>query len=575
MALGRTLRTVVHLRPSQVLCRLRRRMESWFPPRPPLITGTLRVREDGAGPSVGAREVPETSLEELGSGRLTLLNRTLALGKEGPDWRLGPQTRDRLQIATLHYHGWLYALAQVIARQGADAARADQLLRLYLEDWTARCSLQASGSRDLAWNSYAVATRIGWWVRFYALLGPEKRASWGGLERAFLESLWQQAAHLRRHLEYDLRANHLLRDAVGLAWAGRFFAGDEAAEWLSTATELAREQITEQVLPDGGHFERSPMYHVTVMEDILALAVLAEDAEVAAKLREAWTRMADFLRWVRHPDGQIALLNDAALNGAPAPGDALAHGAALRLPAQGDALRGGRVFRDTGLAVWHSPIWTCVFDTGPLGPDYQLGHGHADSLSIEASFKGRRLIVDPGTWGYDDDERRRYDRSTAAHNTVCIAGEDSSEVWSIFRVGRRARAIPPESEEATNRLSVRSASHTGYERLPGEPNHTRTMIAGENTLVIQDGIEARKALPVSGGFLLAPDWGAEAAPQGWRLSGSGLRVAVQVASPKPLHLGIETAAYHPEFGKEVQASRLVWRYEGEFPLHVSFTFESA
>src|SRR5579883_3250915 len=76
-------------------------------------------------------------------------------------------------------------------------------------------------------------------------LGPRWR-DWGEFEHDFLASLWQQASYLRDHLEWDLRANHLMRDAVGLAWAGRFFEETQAREWLQTATRLAVEQAEEQ-----------------------------------------------------------------------------------------------------------------------------------------------------------------------------------------------------------------------------------------------------------------------------------------------------------------------------------------
>ena len=45
---------------------------------------------------------------------------------------------------------------------------------------------------------------------------------------ALRRSLWQQASWLAGHLEWDLRANHLMRDLAGLATAGRFFAGADA-----------------------------------------------------------------------------------------------------------------------------------------------------------------------------------------------------------------------------------------------------------------------------------------------------------------------------------------------------------
>src|SRR5262249_33119530 len=154
------------------------------------------------------------------------------------------------------------------------AEDAAVLFRHYLSDWMERCAAGLPGTRPLAWNAYAIATRIGWWVRSFCFLGRPRFEAWGRFGKEFLPSLWQQAAYLRNHLEWDLRGNHLLRDAVGLAWAGRFFAGKRAGEWLAAATDLAVRQTREQVLPDGGHFERSPMYHLEVMEDVVALSFL-------------------------------------------------------------------------------------------------------------------------------------------------------------------------------------------------------------------------------------------------------------------------------------------------------------
>src|SRR5262249_27620124 len=156
----------------------------------------------------------------------------------------------------------------------------------------------------------------------------------------------------------DLLANHLLRDAAGLAWAGRFFAEPEAARWLRTATRLAAEQAAEQVLPDGGHFERSPMYHLHVMEDFLTLALLVEDPLVREELRTAWRRMAEHLAWARHPDGEVPLFNDGGLRAACEPGRMLELGRSLGVDVDAGPRRGGHHFPDTGLAVWHGDPWT-------------------------------------------------------------------------------------------------------------------------------------------------------------------------------------------------------------------------
>src|SRR5207248_645434 len=141
-----------------------------------------------------------------------------------------------------------------------------------------------------------------------------------------------------------------------------------------------------------------------------------EDPAVQAQLRDTWQTLAEYLAWLRHPDGDIPLFNDAALHAACEPAQMLELGKHLGVWVDPAPRSGGRAFPQTGLLVWHGDPWTVFFDVGPVGPDYQPGHAHADTLGLECSYRGRRLFVDPGTHGYDHDQRRRHDRSTAAHN---------------------------------------------------------------------------------------------------------------------------------------------------------------
>jgi hypothetical protein len=229
---------------------------------------------------------------------------------------------------------------------------------------------------------------------------------------------------------------------------------------------------------------------------------------------------------------------------------------------------GARFFEETGLVAWHRPPWSLFFDVGPLGPDYQPGHGHADSLTIEASYGGNRLFVDPGTFGYDAGAQRAYDRSTAAHNTLCVDGLDSSEVWDIFRVGRRAK--PSEVDVVCDEKTLRArAAHTGYQHLRGAPVHRREMTARESgELLIVDRVEGQGTHRVQGGLLVAPEWRVEAGESGWRLSRGDTQLVVTVESQPAVMISREDAAYHPEFGKEINTVRLAWSWQGELPLRV-------
>ena len=629
----RFLRTLRNLRPSQILWRFLYRLERSFPANPRRYSypddriPSLRA-DFPAIPPIHTIEPDEVTVQEISRGVFRHINRSYTVGRDQPDWRLGPCSTDRLWTVTLHYHEWAYRLAQAAGGTGAHGPEAGGLFRHYVDDWIETCRMETPGACELAWNAYAIATRIGWWVRSRQLINDPDVIAGPGFRDRFLRSLWQQTSYLHKHLEYDLRANHLLRDAVGLVWAGRFFDEPEAREWSRTAARIALEQAAEQVLPDGGHFERSPMYHIHVMEDFLLLALLLEEPDDRKMLQEVWRRMADYLTWCRHPDGEIPLLNDAALNSACSPQEMLSaplhkygavflstHGSVpASLPgAPGEetgteagatrsemayvnvspylrqrALRqrkwigldvstapkhGGRLFPDFGLFAWHGDPWTIFFDVGQIGVTYQLGHAHADTLAIEASFRGERFLVDPGTWAYDLDARREYDRSTAAHNTVCVDGLNSSEVWHIFRCGRAAHPCNVQVQMDSSGFKA-GAAHTGYAHLPGRPVLTREVILHDNgRLEIIDRCAGKGVHNLTGGWLLDPRWTAENAGSAWRVSTPACgAVRVQIEGPRSLELSECSRWYHPEFGTESTTTRLQWAYEGPLQVEVTTIF---
>ena len=504
-------------------------------------------------------------VDSLEGGELTLLNQLEPVARETVDWRLGPCSTKRLWTITLHYHQWLFELAKLCVGPVPLAKRAYPLFERLLADWLKNCDISQPGADSLAWNSYAIATRLAWSIRAHETLRGSGVTMPSPLTGTWLNSLWRQAAHLHANLEWDLRANHLLRDAVGLAWAGRFFAGPEADLWMRTATKLAIAQADEQLLNDGGQFERSPYYHLEVMDDWLSLALLVRDNRASQKMRATWQRAAEYARWLRHPDGRIVQLNDGAaalVDQYSSYGDSISQGVNVEPPS------GGRWFKDSGVVAWHGAPWTIFWDVGEIGPDCQPGHAHADTLTIEASYHGRRLFVDPGCHSYDNDARREYDRSTIAHNTVCIDEQDSSEVWHIFRVGRRAR--PKNVAVAIRRDGFEAAaSHTGYQHLSGRPRHERKVsVDGETMFAITDTITGAGNHMVEGGFLVHPAWDVLENEDGWDLRCDDQRLRVSVYGSNPVVLTTEVKPIHPDYGIESFAKRLTWRFEGILPLKV-------
>jgi uncharacterized heparinase superfamily protein len=577
-------RTVSHLRPSQVTWRLRylvqRKVEAlpWMP-----LKGLhfqlsrhvdATVRDLQALPRLPEWEPFDSAaaaarLAEVQAGRLTLLHHTRPFAG-GDDWCLtGGRTEHRLGTYNLHYHRWLTELAWAAAQTG-DAAY-DAAWQRGLRDWLDVCRQQAPGFTHYPWNSFTIATRLQWWQRLWTLRPP---ATWGDAElvERTLDSFVEQARYLSRHIEWDLRGNHLLRDAAGLVVAARGVRHRESRRWMKLAKRIADGQSTEQILPDGGHFERSPMYHLHALEDLVLLTLLVDNYKLAGRLRDVCARMAEFVVWMRHPDGSLPLFNDASQHTVCDPTRMLAllnEFLAIPVPPQPQGLKH---FSDTGLVAWHGSPWTVFWDVGEIGPDYQPGHAHADTLSLECSVRGRKLIVDPGTYCYDRDDRRRYDRSTAAHNTVCIDDADSSEVWHIFRVGARARPLGVDIIPRRNGFSG-WAEHNGYDTLPGGPRHARQLVVDEDgPLKIIDRVTGSRTHRIAGGHLLAPEWAAEPMPGGWRLSNGEMVVDVRIESPQPLWLDIERRPWHPEYGVEIETNRLTWRCEAAAPCEVTTMF---
>ena len=104
-----------------------------------------------------------------------------------------------------------------------------------------------------------------------------------------------------------------------------------------------------------------------------------------------------------------------------------------------------------------------ILDVGSIGPDNIPAHSHADTLSFELAFDGERVLVNSGTSTYEVSQRRTFERSTKAHNTLEINEQNSSEVWSSFRAGKRAKIFDLKIKRKADETNV-SCSHDGYSR---------------------------------------------------------------------------------------------------------------
>ena len=394
------------------------------------------------------------------------------------------------------------------------------------------------------WEPYPTSLRIVNWVK-WALRGNR-------LDDAALNSLAVQVRWLTRRLEWHLLGNHLFINAKALVFAGLYFKGDEAEGWLSKGLQIFECQIPEQILEDGGQFELSPMYHALAVEDMLDLVNIArtyQQENLTAACVPQVSQMLDWLETLCHPDGGLSFFNDTAFGIAPSTNELFDYARRLEFPCP---VKTGslRYLEASGYARLTAGPTVVIADLARIGPDYLPGHAHADTLSYEMSLSGQRIVVNSGTSLYGLCPERLRQRGTAAHSTLTVDGRDSSEVWSGFRVGRRAKPFDIEFEETEFALMA-TAAHDGFCYLPGAPVHRRFWNLDREQLVVIDRIEGQGHHNVEAYLHLAPGIGLRESTSDYWILENKLGQQIAKLFTDGGRTEIISSSWHPRFGTSI------------------------
>ncbi|MBD7978570.1 heparinase II/III family protein [Serpens gallinarum] len=442
-----------------------------------------------------------------------------------------------------HSKLWLYNLHYLNDLDAEDIEGFPGLADMLITNWIeANPPLSGNG-----WEPYPISLRIvnliKWFARGNACFFDVK------------SSLAKQTDVLMQQIEYHILGNHLFANGKALVFAGAFLEGPESDAWLTKGLRILDKEIPEQFLTDGAHFELSPMYHATLIWDMCDLINLAQCSELPSlesrlnQWRKVVSRGLNWLRSMQHPDGGIPFFNDAAFGGAPTYEQLAAYAGSLGIFSDLDDFPMTQLNAHSGYAVVvpdkHSKA---IIDLAEVGPKYQPGHAHADTLSFELSLYGQRFLVNSGTSQYGEDSERQRQRSTSAHNTVEIAEMDSSEVWAGFRVARRARPTIESFEEKSGHVFI-SASHNGYKRLTGKHLHRRTWDFTPLSLEVVDHVTGDEVVAVSR-LYVHPDVKVSLVSTGLiaDLVG-GHSVSIEILGADEVRLTPST--WHPEFGCSV------------------------
>lgn len=458
-----------------------------------------------------------------------------------------------------------------------------QLLRQATRIALSWCDQNPRGT-EVGWEPFSLSLRIVNWLKYLAR-NATRAEMIGDVEQIqrVLASLRVQILSLESRLEKELLANHLLKNAKALVFAGALLEAPESDRWRNLGQQILREQIAEQILPDGGHIERSPMYHAWILDDLLDIRQLFESyppdsPECALEVSQGIDSMGRYLNQIIHPDGEIPLFNDSQLD-VTRPTSQILSDAGAQME---NSLQSGievKAMCDTGYATIRDTVARSflIFDCGPLGPDYQPGHGHSDVLSYELTLQGQRVIVDTGVSSYERGPERHYERSTAAHNTIRVDGLEQAEIWGGFRVGRRPAVSPIRCGEIAGCQFVRG-THFGYEHLAVVHSRTIVRLKGDSWVFV-DSLSGKgrhkvesfihlhpavRLLPCAEKQVSSPEM---MVPR-WTFEFEGLRYLLMMSGD-----GIMTqtqAWYSPGFAIRLSQSVIHWTLEGEVPARMLY-----
>jgi hypothetical protein len=374
--------------------------------------------------------------------------------------------------------------------------------------------------RGINWaSSLELAFRTWSWIWMIHLLAGSPAAT-GKRLGEMTQALALHADFISTYLSTYFSPNtHLLGEGFALFAIGLLFPElRSSSSYRGTGRTILVQEMARQVRADGSHSEQSTCYHRYATDFFLCAAILADrnDCPFPDDYRARLEKMAEFMVYTAWPDGTHPMTGDAD-GGRLLPfgvHDPLDHRSTLSTAA---VYFGRKDFRDRAGRLYEESLWLLgpdaaarfdelkpesagepskafdgsgaivmrsdwseaanmlAFDAGPQGMG-GASHGHADALSVVCSGQGTKWLIDPGTYTYTSSpEWRDFFRSTRAHNTLVVDGQEQSETGDVFK-WRSLCSSRLERWATFPNLDYASASHDGYQLLAAPLRHRRLVV---------------------------------------------------------------------------------------------------
>lgn len=557
----RTLKSSILPRlPTDIDGRYERQVPEEFTPRiKPIRKNTIRLQKS----TLNKRETYEQDVAAVLNGNISFLNETLSF-EDGESISLDvPRVMEQPLHWKLKCWGfehlkpiWLTALEP---SEFSDSEIA--IHRSWLDDWVGDHPI-ADDSQYLRryWMPHSVCLRILNWVRYDSLFASRLDEEF---RREIREFAYKNAAFLSDNVEHGVGGNHLIENAVALIVAG-VYANEQA--WLRQGYQIFERAGEDQFFEDGGHIERSPMYHLIVCQRFLTAVDLLESIDEGPDtLRQAVTDSVHFVERLRPPDDRIPLLNDSVFGEALPLTSCIEYarsiGIEMELHSESES---DRSLSESGFYWLGSGDCQLLIAAHEVTVPHLPAHAHVHPGQVCLWIHGRRVLTDTGVFEYAAGSTRERDRSIRSHNTIQVGNVDPVRLASSFWL---CGEINPEIEfnrESFLRMSYRVGG-IGYPTY----EHERTVKLVSGGWQITDQVECKNE-PVMSRFHVHPKCSAafdDTSKYVTIKDDKGVPIA-ELEALEAARMTIGTAPYHPKYGERQSRTVITTYREGSGTLGV-------
>ena len=392
---------------------------------------------------------------EVKENTFEFLNQSVTFDKDGINWNYSEF--GKLWTYNLNYFEFLHQ-EKLTKDEGL------RYIRGYIE--------QGETLKD-GLEPYPISLRIIFWIRFIAKHEIQ--------DDQINNILGKNLTRLFNHIEYHLLGNHLMENSFALIIGGLYFSNDIIFE---KGKVLLIQELKEQILDDGAHFEYSPMYHDILLYRLLdvynLVSLNTDEGSFKSILNENIQRMLSWSRQMTFTNNRRSYFNDSTQEIAPSYEALKAYAGRLEIKADSNI-----ELSDSGFRKLQGDQFECIIDIGAAGASYIPGHAHNDALSFELFLNEQPFLINTGISTYNNNSQRSLERSTLAHNTVQIGNQQQSQTWSAFRLARRAKV---------NLIEYSSSIVAGQLVHYSGNKHNRKFQKRSDSLVIEDNVIGGEAV---------------------------------------------------------------------------------